>query len=60
MARWRLKCRICKTVETHKELNDFKSRLPDSVIFVECLSCGVLGVELAENATQLKDVGESQ
>lgn len=60
MARWRLKCRICKTVETHKGLADFQDRLPDSVIFVECLSCGVLGVELVENATRLKDIGESK
>jgi len=58
MARYRIRCRICKSVETHKSHNDFEDRFPDNVIFIECLSCGVLGVELMENATKLKDVGE--
>lgn len=48
-----IKCRICKTNQKHKQLHDFDSRLPDSVIFVECLGCGILGVELMENAYEL-------
>lgn len=55
MATWRLKCRICKAVKNHRELNDFGDRLPDDVIFVECGGCGVLGVEMKDNAYEIKD-----
>ena len=49
-----IKCRICKTTKKHKQLDDFGDRLPDSVLFVECLGCGILGVEEKENAYEVE------
>jgi hypothetical protein len=49
MAIHRYNCRICKTVQDHKELTEF-DLLPPYVICGQCLGCGVVGIQMVEAA----------
>lgn len=48
MAALRFNCRVCKATQDHKNITDF-TNLPPGVLVVECLGCGVLGVQLVDN-----------
>jgi hypothetical protein len=48
MAMLRYSCRVCKAIQDHKNITEF-SNLPPGVLVVECLGCGVLGVQLVDN-----------
>ena len=48
MATMRFSCRVCKAVQDHKNITEFVN-LPPGVLVVECLGCGVLGVQLIDN-----------
>lgn len=48
MATLRFSCRVCKAVQDHKNITEF-GNLPPGVLVVECLGCGVLGVQLIDN-----------
>ena len=39
-------CRICKKVTQGKVLPEYTESLPPGLVCLECLGCGVLGVEL--------------
>lgn len=45
----RYKCRICKEVTEHKPVI-VSDQMPPDVQCVECLSCGVLGIEMVAEA----------
>jgi hypothetical protein len=48
MATLRYSCRICKAVKDHTNITEFEN-LPPGVLVVECLECGVMGVQLVDN-----------
>ena len=50
----RFKCRICKGTQPHKLIGDFNDRLPVGIVCVECLGCGVIGIEMLENRIMTK------
>ena len=52
MATLRFNCRICKNVQDHKTISEFDT-LPPGVLVVECLGCGVMGVQLVDNETSI-------
>lgn len=54
MAALRFNCRVCKTVQDHKNITEF-GNLPPGVLVVECLGCGVLGVKLLDAEESIKD-----
>jgi hypothetical protein len=41
----KIKCRICKATTDHREVI-VTDTLPPNVACLECLGCGVLGIEL--------------
>jgi hypothetical protein len=41
-------CRICKSVQPHSQVEDFKD-LPPYVVCLQCLGCGVMGIQLLED-----------
>jgi hypothetical protein len=41
------KCRICKSIQPHQEVDEFKD-LPKYVVCLKCLGCGVMGIELRD------------
>jgi hypothetical protein len=43
-------CRICKKRTQGKVLIEFTELLPPGLKCLECLSCGILGIELVPNA----------
>lgn len=44
-----LKCRVCKKKTKHGDLDaDHEMKLGDGVSLVQCLSCGVMGIERIE------------
>jgi len=43
-------CRVCKKRTQGKVLIEFTELLPPGLKCVECLSCGILGVELVPDA----------
>ena len=49
MALLRINCRVCAKIEkgmqTHKIVDEFVN-LPPNVVCVQCLGCGVMGIEL--------------
>ena len=49
MALLRINCRVCakigKGMQTHKIVDEFVN-LPPNVVCVQCLGCGVMGIEL--------------
>ena len=49
MALLRINCRVCakigKGMQTHKIVDEFEN-LPPNVVCVQCLGCGVMGIEL--------------
>jgi hypothetical protein len=49
MALLRINCRVCakigKGMQTHKIVDEFVS-LPPNVVCVQCLGCGVMGIEM--------------
>jgi hypothetical protein len=53
MAMLRYNCRVCKTVQDHKNINEFDT-LPPGVLVLECLGCGVMGVQLVDNEEGIK------
>jgi len=55
MATHRFKCRICKKPTNHSSSDEFGT-LPENIVFVQCLGCGVLGIENIAN--ELKSVKE--
>jgi hypothetical protein len=54
MEKLRFKCRICKSTQPHKLIGDFNDRLPVGIVCVECLGCGVIGIEMLENRIMTK------
>jgi hypothetical protein len=50
----KFKCRICKSNQNHKLIGDFNDRLPVGIVCVECLGCGVIGIEMLENRIMTK------
>ena len=50
----KFKCRICKKNMDHKLIGDFNDRLPVGIVCVECLGCGVIGIESLENRIMSK------
>jgi hypothetical protein len=48
MATLRFNCRICKNIQDHNNVTEFDN-LPPGVLVVECLGCGVMGVQLVDN-----------
>jgi hypothetical protein len=55
MATLRFSCRVCKALQDHKNITEF-GNLPPGVLVVECLGCGVLGVQLLDAEESIKDV----
>ena len=49
MALLRINCRVCakigKGMQTHKIVDEFIN-LPPNVVCVQCLGCGVMGIEM--------------
>ena len=43
-------CRVCKKRTQGKVLIEFTELLPPGLKCVECLSCGILGVEMVTDA----------
>ena len=54
MENLRFKCRICKATKPHKLIGDFNDRLPVGIVCVECMGCGVIGIEMLENRIMTK------
>ena len=48
MEKMRFLCRVEHIVKDHAVLNEIP--LGDHVVLVQCLGCGIMGVELKENA----------
>ena len=42
----KLRCRICKKITNHGIILEFAERLPDHLACVQCLGCGVMGIEI--------------
>jgi len=55
MATMRFRCRVCKAVQDNKNITEF-GNLPPGVLVVECLGCGVLGVQLLDAEESIKNV----
>jgi hypothetical protein len=55
MATLRYSCRICKAVKDHTNITEFEN-LPPGVLVVECLGCGVMGVQLVDNEEVIRNV----
>jgi hypothetical protein len=53
MALLRINCRVCakigKGMQTHKIVDEFVN-LPPNVVCVQCLGCGVMGIEMLLNS----------
>ena len=54
MATLRFNCRICKNIQDHNNVTEFDN-LPPGVLVVECLGCGVMGVQLVDNEEIIKN-----
>jgi hypothetical protein len=54
MATLRFNCRVCKALQEHKNITEF-GNLPPGLLVVECLGCGVLGVQLLDAEESIKD-----
>ena len=54
MATLRFNCRVCKALQDHKNITEF-GNLPPGLLVVECLGCGVLGVQLLDAEESIKD-----
>lgn len=50
----RYSCRICKKIQDHTNITEFEN-LPPGVLVVECLGCGVLGVQLLDAEESIKN-----
>ena len=50
MAIHKYKCRICKKITEHKQIDEFDG-LPKYVICGQCLGCGVMGIQMEEDIT---------
>jgi hypothetical protein len=48
MATLRFNCRICKNIQDHTNITEFNN-LPPGLLVVECLGCGVMGVQLVDH-----------
>jgi hypothetical protein len=53
MAMLRFNCRICKVLTNHRNITEFNN-LPPGLLVVECLGCGVMGVQLVDNEEGIK------
>jgi hypothetical protein len=53
MALLRINCRVCakigKGMQTHKIVDEFVN-LPPNVVCVQCLGCGIMGIEMLLNS----------
>ena len=53
MALLRINCRVCAKIgsgmQTHKIVDEFIN-LPPNVVCVQCLGCGVMGIEMLLNS----------
>ena len=54
----KVKCRICKAITDHQEVI-VTDTLPPNVACLECLGCGVLGIELINTYQQSVDNSDS-
>lgn len=45
----KFECRICKCVSQAKVLTEYSESLPPGLLCLECLGCGVLGIEMVAN-----------
>ena len=58
MALLRLNCRVCAKIgngmQTHNIVDEFIN-LPHNVVCVQCLGCGVMGIEMLLNSERAKD-----
>ena len=44
-----IKCRVCKKVTKHGDLDaNHEMKLGDGISLVQCLACGVMGIEQIE------------
>ena len=50
------KCRICKSMQPHSEIDEFKD-LPNYVVCLKCLGCGVMGIELRDQVKVVPEAG---
>jgi hypothetical protein len=53
MATLRFNCRICKNIQDHTKITEFDN-LPPGVLVIECMGCGVMGVQLVDNEEGIK------
>lgn len=42
----KLRCRLCKKIQNHGIIIEFADRLPAHLACVQCLGCGVMGIEM--------------
>lgn len=42
----KLRCRVCKKITQQKIIEEFSERLPPHLACVQCLGCGVMGIEM--------------
>lgn len=54
MRKLRFKCRVEGQIKNHSVL-DKEIPLGDDVVFVQCLSCGVMGIEQLANVKESKN-----
>lgn len=58
MALVKLNCRVCAKIgkgwQTHKIVDEFIN-LPPSVVCVQCLGCGVMGIEMLLDTERMPD-----
>ena len=58
MALLRINCRVCAKigsgVQTHKIVDEFIN-LPPNVVCVQCLGCGVMGIEMLLDTQRARD-----
>lgn len=48
----RHKCRVCKKITDQEIIPEFSVTLPPNLYVLECHGCGVLGVEMMEDADE--------
>lgn len=58
MALLKINCRVCaklgKGMQTHTIVEEFVN-LPPNVVCVQCLGCGVMGIEMLLNSQRVTD-----
>jgi hypothetical protein len=58
MALLKINCRVCaklgKGMQTHTIVEEFVN-LPPNVVCVQCLGCGVMGIEMLLNSERVTD-----